>query len=147
MQENTWREANLSIYRLNIKSNTWEKIGGVVDAQNNIITAQTNKLTVFVLMGGVYQELNQAYGYPVPFTPNKDPSHTHITFTRLKPESTIKIYTIAGELVKELKADSLGSNVQWDTRNDSGNKAVSGLYLYHISTPSTEKSGKLIIIR
>ncbi|MFH1378845.1 MAG: Ig-like domain-containing protein [bacterium] len=140
-------EETLSMYRLDIDAKIWEKIGGTVDAAHKTITAQTNRLTVFVLMGSIYDDVNEAYAYPVPFKPNADPLHAQITFTRLTPGSTIKIFTVSGEKVRELHADYSGSDVLWDTRNDAGKKVVSGVYFYYISTSSSHKKGKLVIIR
>lgn len=140
-------ESTLSMYRLDINTEEWIKIGGSVDTVNNTVTARTNRLTVFILMGSIYTDLNQAFAYPVPFQPGKHADHSSILFTKLTPGSGIKIYTIAGELVRELIADEFGSDVSWNTRNASGRNVVSGVYLYYISGNSTRRKGKLIIIR
>jgi hypothetical protein len=140
-------ESSLSMWWLDIQTNNWEKLASSVDALNNTVSAATNKLTVFVLMGAVFQDLNQARAYPVPFKPNSNRTHTHITFSRLQPNSIVRIYTIAGELVKELSTDVYGSDIPWDTTNDTGAKAVSGLYIYRITAGGHHTSGKLVIIR
>jgi hypothetical protein len=56
------------------------------------------------------------------------------------PDSTIKIYTLAGELVKTLKETSGSSTeIEWDGRNESGDEVISGIYLYTTEN-STEKN-------
>ncbi|MBD3271187.1 MAG: T9SS type A sorting domain-containing protein [Elusimicrobia bacterium] len=140
-------ESSLSIYRLNINNNRWENIGGTVNTSNNTVTAQTSQLTVFVLMGSVFNNLNSAKAYPVPFKPTQNASHTHIIFSSLQPNSIIRIYSLSGDLVKVLNADANGTDIRWNARNSSGNKVVSGVYFYHIESPGDDKTGKLVIIR
>lgn len=53
----------------------------------------------------------------------------------------IKIYTVAGELVKEL------NGLAWDGRNTSGNKVASGTYIYQVKTSAGEKTGRFAVIR
>jgi flagellar hook assembly protein FlgD len=65
----------------------------------------------------------------------------------LASASTIKIYTIMGELVAQLESDSQGNDVRWDVRNEDGDNVASGVYIYQIKNSYSEKRGKLIIIR
>ncbi|MBI4055695.1 MAG: T9SS type A sorting domain-containing protein [Elusimicrobia bacterium] len=90
--------------------------------------------------------LIRAHAFPVPFRPSQ--GHTQITFTRLTPQATVKIFTLSGTLVKTLrKQDGMTDAVQWDVRNESGEKLASGLYLYLIESDGSKKQGKLLIIR
>jgi hypothetical protein len=74
------------------------------------------------------------YPYPDPFSEN-----TYFTFQlrgKDKPENVaIKIYTIAGRLIRTISAD--GSNfdlnfnkLYWDGRDNDGDKIANGVYLY-----------------
>jgi hypothetical protein len=46
------------------------------------------------------------------------------------PDSTIKIYTLAGELVKILEEPAGSDTIEWNGRNESGDEVISGIYLY-----------------
>ena len=73
-------------------------------------------------------------------------------FSLSKPEHVdIRIYTIAGELVKKLYNKQLivagEEQVNWDGKNDEGQLIASGVYLIYLKTPSFEKLRKVIVIR
>ena len=55
-----------------------------------------------MLAADITTNLSAAYAYPVPFKPSNGDSQ--ITFVNLAADSTIKIYTIMGELVKTIVA-------------------------------------------
>lgn len=110
-------------------------------------------------------------------TPNAtDPTGTHIDFMGLPPGGwTIRIYTVAGDLVQELHADdpvneSLrtpvtrddgsqlpGYNRQQDTPNDgqarwnlisrNGQDIVSGIYMFTVESSEGTQVGKFVVIR
>ncbi len=61
-------------------------------------------------------------------------------------DSTIQIFTIAGELVREIRVETLPQ--RWDVHNSSGEKVASGIYVYLIKYPAgNKKMGKLAVIR
>ncbi|NNF02736.1 MAG: hypothetical protein HKN22_08625, partial [Bacteroidia bacterium] len=75
-------------------------------------------------------------------------TENHIKFTNLPPECTIRIYTVKGDLVKDIKRN-VGSNnyygaiaggetdasETWDLKNNRDLPISSGLYLVHIQAP------------
>lgn len=79
-------------------------------------------------------ELLNVYNYPNPFE-----NGTHFTFfvTQIPDEVIIKIYTISGRMIKELKVpqSSLTINfnkVYWDGKDEDGDLLANGVYLYKI---------------
>lgn len=73
-----------------------------------------------------------------------------IHFTRLPAECTIKIFTLAGELVKTLAHKSAVNGVsfeRWDLKTEFGSEVAYGVYLYHVESPAGKKMGKLAIMR
>ncbi len=64
--------------------------------------------------------------------------------------TSLKIYNIAGELVRTLVDSRLSSgdyDLRWDGR-DGRNRAIpSGVYLYQLDTGSQKATGRLTIIR
>jgi hypothetical protein len=71
-----------------------------------------------------------------------------IAFTHLPKKCTIRIYNIAGELIKVLEKDDPSGVLFWDLRTKDGLDAAYGLYIYVIETPEGLKaSGKFGVIR
>ena len=72
----------------------------------------------------------------------------YLRFTRLPLQCTIKIYTINGELVKQIfHISSFDGNEIWDLRNDAGQEVAPGLYIYVVETDDAKKIDKFAIIR
>jgi hypothetical protein len=94
---------------------------------------------------------NQVVAYPCPAKTNEV-----ITFQfktgYVNPIPSVLIYSISGELVKEIKnelvswisADSY--NCIWDCKNNNGDTVASGVYIYVIKVeePGTGKTDKVI---
>ncbi len=82
---------------------------------------------------------------------DKSREHRHIEFTHLPSECTIRIYTLAGDLVRIIKHSATaeeGGTAIWDLLTRNNQWAASGIYIYHISTPDGKsKVGKFAIIR
>ncbi len=138
------REDTLSLYWLNETDGLWVRLPeSTVDTDQNTVTARVPHLSYFVIMGQNAADLSRAYAYPVPFRPNAGLGHRRIKFTNLSPQCVIKVYTVAGELVKTIEeTDGDGFNDSWD-----GSDAVSGAYLYIIDNGTDRKTGQLVIIR
>jgi hypothetical protein len=137
------RETTLKIYKL-VGTGTdaiWKKIDSEVDSINNIVYADVSSFSFFILMGaGFESNLDKAFVYPNPYYASK---HEYIWFDRLTENSVIKIFTIAGELVKEIHVTS--SPQRWDVKKDS---LASGIYIYLIKDPAgNKKVGKLGVIK
>jgi hypothetical protein len=73
-----------------------------------------------------------------------------IEFRNLPAYSTIRIYTVSGDLVQTLHHDGNMNNgvVSWDLRNRDNLEIAPGLYLYHVDGNSTGSYvGKFAIIK
>jgi hypothetical protein len=81
----------------------------------------------------------------------RDPTGTRIAFRDLPQErSTIRIYTLSGDLVKEAENDGSGGEGTyfWDMITRNGQNVVSGIYLYSVETEGGETCrGRFVIIR
>jgi hypothetical protein len=89
--------------------------------------------------------LADARVYPNPW--RKD-AHTgeDVTFDQLSTDSVIKVFTVAGHLVRTITAPA--GAALWDLKNDSGDTVASGLYLYMVTNNHGDKwRGKLAVIR
>jgi len=83
--------------------------------------------------------------YPNPFRPAL--GHTRIIFAALTEQATIRIFNIAGQLVK--KQDVSGQySWDWDGKNMDGKKVARGIYIWVVTNPAGEKrTGKIAIIK
>jgi hypothetical protein len=73
-----------------------------------------------------------------------------IEFTHLPARCTIRIFTIAGQLVKTLYKDSNASDgsLTWDLISDDGMDISYGLYIFHVDAPGVgEHIGKFAVIK
>ena len=85
------------------------------------------------------------YAYPNPFKPSE--GATVITFADLPPGSNLKIATVSGELVYQIKLGTSDTQYVWNVKNQDGKELASGVYLYSISYPGGTTSGKLAVIK
>src|SRR5262249_52121986 len=69
-----------------------------------------------------------------------------VTFSPLSGESTVKIFTASGRLVKNLgRADGLAS---WDLTTDGGTQAASGLYVFLVDNAEGQRTrGKFAVVK
>jgi hypothetical protein len=65
----------------------------------------------------------------------KEITEAFITFTRLPKECTIRIFTVAGDLIRTLKKNDDSPNLRWDLRNEAGVPVASGIYIVHVEAP------------
>ncbi len=87
------------------------------------------------------EELSKVTPHPNPFviTEGKE----NLTFGGLPYRAKIRIYTVAGELVREIN-----SGDKWDGRNKAGELVSGGIYIFYVTDPSGEKAmGKIAVIR
>mgnify|MGYP002640158719 CR=1 FL=1 len=79
-----------------------------------------------------------------------------IYFINLPTECTIRIYTMAGELVRKLEHYSPNSNPDktlydgsesWDLLNLDQLEVAYGIYIYHVETDNAETIGKFAVIK
>lgn len=72
-----------------------------------------------------------------------------VTFSHLPAKATIRIFNLAGVLVKTIEKNSTSQFERWDLANNSGLPVASGLYIAHIDMPDIGKTKilKLAIIQ
>ncbi len=87
------------------------------------------------------------------FPSGDDPTGVRITFTNLPAASnTVKVYTIAGDLVQEIPHNGLSGegHVSWNLMSRNGQEIVSGVYLYTVQSDDDRFEdfiGKFVVIR
>jgi hypothetical protein len=113
-------------------------------------------LTITVIQGSQSQSasaritlvgatLSDVRVYPNPWRQDKHAVRP-ITFAGLTTGTTIKIFTLSGRKITEIKTD--GPTVDWPLTNDQGDKVASGVYLYVVTDTAGDKmKGKIGIIK
>mgnify|MGYP000157993266 CR=1 FL=1 len=134
---------NLAIGNYTIKVKAW-------DVFNNFSSVTAN----FKVVNGNGLEVQDVYNYPNPFN-----SSTTFTFQQNlnSPLNVkIKIYTVAGRLIKEIERGGILNKfvkIYWNGRDEDGDPLANGAYLYKLIVKTMNgkftKSvlGKLAIIR
>jgi len=91
--------------------------------------------------------------YPNPFKPNDQDANTGgwntgVTFLNVAEGTAVRIYTLAGELVRDSGSIDDAEWV-WDGCNAAGTRVVSGIYIYVAiyNYDGKQKIGKIIVIR
>ena len=138
---------SLSVYTIDPRTKRPVPVGGSsVDLASFVVSAPVDANGIYFVASALETSLSAAYAYPVPFKPSS--GHTTIKFLVPGVNSTIKVYTILGELVKEIDTAPDANNiVTWDVHNQDGDAVASGVYIYQIKNSFSEKRGKLIIVR
>jgi len=139
-------QAGLAIYMIDPQTRrTTAVAGSSLDSASNSVSAPLATPGIYFVAAPVQTDLGAAMAYPVPFKPSL--GHTQIIFTNLAGGSTIKVYTIIGELVAQLQNSAGQSTLPWNVTNLDGAPVASGVYIYQIKNSFSEKRGKLMIIR
>jgi hypothetical protein len=87
---------------------------------------------------------NPYYGY---HSGEMDPFDRWVQFTNLPNEVTIKIFDIAGNLIRTLEKNDDATLMQWDMHNAYDLPVASGIYVCHVDAPGIgEKVLKLAIV-
>ena len=69
-----------------------------------------------------------------------------IRFVNCPAQCTIRIYNLAGQLVRTLtKNDASTSVVDWDVQTENRLPVGSGIYIYHVESPAGSNVGRLIV--
>ncbi len=105
--------------RVNTSADVFEVSAPAVVQSTDLARQDVEKINVFP---------NPYYARNVEET---DPLRRFVTFTHLPETATIRIFTLAGDLVKRIDHQG-GQFQQWDLRNDSGIPIASGIYIVHI---------------
>ncbi|MCX5785181.1 MAG: fibronectin type III domain-containing protein [Elusimicrobia bacterium] len=137
-------ENKLVIARYDDAHGIWVALPSVTDLANNSVTAGTNHFSLFQIMqsatpGGL---LNVTVG-PNPLRPVRNPGQEFV-FRNLPPDSRVRIYTYAGELLRDMKADGAGM-ARWNGKNQGGEMAASGVYLALVESGGKKKLLQLVV--
>ncbi|MCL1972938.1 MAG: T9SS type A sorting domain-containing protein [Endomicrobia bacterium] len=133
-------EDTLVIARYDEEKQVWVPLQSTVDKVNKQIIAYIDKISIYAIMGTVNTANafeNMKY-YPNPLQPSKGMNYAKMNFSNMPAGTRIKIYTMLGQVVRELEADASGMAV-WDGRNNAGEAAASGVYIVYMQDGNGNK--------
>ena len=87
--------------------------------------------------------LDAVKAYPMPY----DPANGSLVIDNLTSSADIRIYDIAGELIRKAPYSSGNGRASWDGKNDAGSIVASGIYLMYIESPEGKKRLKIAVER
>jgi flagellar hook assembly protein FlgD len=138
----------------------WVRIGGVVDANNNTMTAKVSYLDRYYAVLGDNGSSTGTPGFtsvrtdPKVFTPNAgDRMYKNVKISIGFEDShsvyQLKIYNMHGGLVKSFSrsGEYKEGEVYWDGTDEDSVPVRSGVYIYRIIADNCVYSGTLVIVR
>ncbi|MDD5302906.1 MAG: fibronectin type III domain-containing protein [Elusimicrobia bacterium] len=135
----------LIIARYDTTRNVWVPLVSTSNMLQRQVTARTNHFSLFrIMQAAASGTVDTALAFPNPLRPSQ--GHTLMTFANLPAGARIRIYTLSGQLVRDLSANAVGM-ASWDGRNQSGEKAASGTYAVFAQGAGQSKTFKVIVQR
>ncbi len=129
----------------------WTEMATSVDREKKTISGVTTHFSFFSVFAAPASSLGGIKAYPNPWQPGaggRFDAAAGITFANVPTGSRIKIFTIMGELVRQLEVAAADANTKiWDGRNTEGHKAASGVYIVLVNSGSTDRTFKIAVER
>ncbi len=168
--DNTYKNTQKS-WRFNVNSPADEEI--VLPENGDVLKVTTKKpfnrndVYEFTMRGNIVEsqtlkdDLSDIYVVPNPYLAQSTletklietelgRGNRRIDFVNLPAKCTIKIFTVAGRLVREINHDEsiLQGRESWDLRSKDGLEVAAGYYFYYVEAPGIGGvKGKLAIIK
>jgi hypothetical protein len=71
-----------------------------------------------------------------------------VHFINLPQQALIRIFTLAGDLVRELRHDDAVRDFErWDLKNENGREVSSGVYMYRVEAKTFSDQNRFVVIR
>lgn len=125
-------------------SRTCVPLETTVDTASGVMTARINHFSLFVVgQPAATTTAETARIFPNPYYTSRD---GFVTIDNVPPAARVRIFTLRGEQVLDVKANSAGV-LTWSGTNGSGRAVASGVYIVLIESGGTTKTMKLAVIR
>jgi hypothetical protein len=125
-------------------SNTCVPLETTINTATSEMTARINHFSIFQLgQVALTNTAETARIFPNPFYTGRD---GYVTIDNVPPGARVRIFTLRGEEVLDVKANSSGL-LTWSGTNGQGRSVASGMYLVMVEFGSTKKLLKLAVVR
>lgn len=126
-----WEAGNeLAIYvnHINLPADSWTFTSKTVETSTELAKQDVEKINVYPnpYYGANSEELNKYQKF--------------VTFSHLPQAATLRIFNLAGQLIRTIKKDSPDQFQKWDLATDSGLPVASGLYIVYVDMPQLGKT-------
>jgi hypothetical protein len=146
------RSKTLRMWRLDEDAELWVRQPRTfLDLANKRVILPTEHFSTYALAGSADTDCSLSYAFPVPFRPaGGNPGRygswaDGIRFTNLPSYGRVKIFTVSGELVRDM--DIRDNPQRWDVKNQTGEVVASGVYIWEITSGQNRKTGKLMVVK
>ncbi|MDE2293535.1 MAG: S8 family serine peptidase [Elusimicrobia bacterium] len=128
----------------------WTMLPTTVDPSAQTITAQTTHFSLFApFLVSQSSSLDAVQVFPIPWMPGSGDKRfdgSGVSFTSLPDGAEIRIFTILGEQVADLRAGTNGTTL-WDGNNSSGRRVGSGTYIVVLSGAGKRRVLRVAVVR
>ncbi|MDD5688391.1 MAG: DUF2341 domain-containing protein [Elusimicrobia bacterium] len=130
----------------------WELVEGVqiIDKINKTLTATVKHFSTYRILGSyISADMSNIKIYPNPYNPDTA-VQGKLKIINLPINSVMKLYSVSGRLARELKEVDFGNLgwLEWDGKNDDGDKVGRGMYIYQIEDGAgNKKTGKIGLVK
>lgn len=136
---------NLNHKGANVSNDVWEPRAASADPDSHFFARAVEPTR------GPTANLVQVGVVPNPYRAAEtwNPAGGHeLHFINLPANALIRIYTLSGDLVRELRhADPVRDFERWDLKNDAGRDVSSGIYLYRVEAQEFRFLSRFVVIR
>ncbi len=148
-------ETSLVMARFDTASNEWVVLSSTAYPALNKVVAVTSHFSPFLLVGltpdpvvppvttSTATAITELSVFPNPFKPL---SAASATITPVQSGSTVNIYTIHGELVRNVEVGPSATSASWDGKNQDGTVVASGIYLVSATANDGKKYVKKLAV-
>jgi hypothetical protein len=146
--ENYVDESKLTLMYQDPSTMRWTPVNGIAldPVRNRISCTARIRGTYAICVPVVMSDFRNVKIYPNPFSPEKNPAG--LVFDNITRNTKIRIYNVAGELMRAINADPNGmGTVTWDGKNEGGRYVGSGVYIAHLDNGSSTVKVKIIVER
>jgi len=85
------------------------------------------------------------------FSPSQGPVSLHIEYCTFPGKYSLRVYNSAGEYIRTLDERELNAplvaDYLWDGKNRNGDDCASGVYLFYVIEPYSQKTRKVLLVR
>ena len=122
----------------------WIVISSTVDTSRMQVTGYIRHFSKFAIVQALAAaNLDSVKVFPNPL--NSRTATGGMTIANLTATANIKIYNVAGELIRTLSYLSGNGQAVWDAKNDGGKQVASGVYIIYIDSPQGTKKIKVAV--
>lgn len=117
----------LKLHVLSEGGSSWSPLSdSAVDGARREVRGTVEHFSIFAIIGAAPSaDISNVRVFPNPFLPGQ--GHTQVNIVNLPSGASLRLYTLAGELVDRLDGTAAGQ-AAWNGRNSSGRAAASGVY-------------------